>query len=212
LKHWEAGCGTPVSLPLTLDQQPLCVDPIPSGGGIINGCEKLAFDSNNRPIISYHKLDENGHMQIYVARLQEGVWQRHAITAWDKSVHFEGRGAMPFIGISLTQLEQLEPDRFYIKYQHRDYGAGHIVLDETTLRPVECDVALPSAYPSELTKPKIGWQGIGVRLASDSGDVAAPGTKYVLRWETLPAHQDRPRDPPLPPASMLQLITLVRAE
>lgn len=212
LKHWEAACGTPVSLPLTLDQRLLCVDPIPSGGGIINGCEKLTFDSNKRPIISYHKLDEDGHMQIYVARLQEGNWQRHAITAWDKRVHFEGRGAMPFIGIAITQLKKLETDRFFIKYRHRDYGSGHIVLDEKTLRPVDGEVVLPSDYPKELTKPTLGLEGIRVKLASDLGEAAVADTKYVLRWETLPAHHDRPREPPLPPASVLQLIKLVRAE
>ena len=68
LKHWETAAGEPVKLPLTLGQKELCVDPIPSHGGIINGCERLVFDRKNRPMISYHKADEAGHMQIYVTR------------------------------------------------------------------------------------------------------------------------------------------------
>ena len=77
LKQWETAGGIPVPLPLTLGQPALCVDPIPSGGGIINGCARLVFDSGNRPVISYHKRDQNGHMQIYVARYEGGRWKRH---------------------------------------------------------------------------------------------------------------------------------------
>ena len=144
LKHWEAADGAPVRLPLTLDQSKLCVDPIPAGGGIINGCESLAFDSANRPILAYHKADENGHMQIYVARFQHQQWEPHPITAWEKSVPFGGGGAMPFIGIQIGSLKTLDPAMFYIKYRHRDYGSGRIILEEATLTPGEQSVSVPS--------------------------------------------------------------------
>ncbi len=212
LKHWEAADGTPVRLPLTLGQSKLCVDLVPAGGGIINGCESLAFDSANRPILAYHKTDENGHMQIYVARFQQGEWKRHPITAWEKSIPFSGRGAMPFIGIKIGNLRKLDPAMFYIKYRHRDYGSGRIILDEATLKPVKQSVPVPSEYPKDLTKPAIAFEGIGVRLAHDLGKANGTDTKYLLQWETLPAHQDRPREPPLPPASTLRVVTLGREE
>jgi len=210
LKNWETARGQPVSLPLTLGQSALCVDPVPAGGGIINGCQKLAFDSANRPIISYHKLDENGHMQIYVARFQDGQWKRHPVTAWDKRVTFSGRGAMPFVGIAISKLKKLEPATFLINYRHRDYGSGRLLLDEDTLQPVERDVAVPSEYPKGLTQPTIPFEGIGVKIAQDRGQSSGPDTKYLLRWETLAAHYDRPRKPPLPPASTLKLLKLER--
>ncbi len=210
LKHWETAAGDAVDLPLTLRQAELCVDPVPAGGGIINGCERLAFDSARRPIISYHKLDENGHMQIYVARFEEGQWRRHPITTWKQNISFSGRGAMPFIGIRISGLSRLEPGVLSISYTHRDYGSDRIILDEESLRPVERSIAVPSAHPQELMKPTIAFDGISVRLAEDLGTPSEAHTKYVLRWETLGAHHDRPRKPPLPPASMLTLVKLQR--
>jgi hypothetical protein len=216
LKSWETAGGKPVSLPFTLGQSELCIDPIPTGGGIINGCERLAFDSKKRPIVSYHKLDANGHMQIYVTRFRNGRWERHPITTWDKDITFGGRGAMPFIGIKIGGLRKHEPALFSIKYRHRDYGSGRVFLDEDTLRPVKRDlrdIKVPSEYPRELTRPTLAFAGIGVRIAPDLGEPAEadPDAKYVLRWETLEAHHDRPRKPPLPPASVLKLVKLERA-
>ena len=72
LLNWETAAGDKIELPMTLANKSLCVDPIPSGGGIINGCERLIFDSDNRPIITYHKSDENGNMQIYATRFEDG--------------------------------------------------------------------------------------------------------------------------------------------
>jgi hypothetical protein len=58
--------------------------------------------------------------------------------------------------------------------------------------------------------PTLSFPGIHVRIAGDLDTRAHPDTKYVLRWETLEAHYDRPRKPPLPPASRLTLVTLKR--
>ncbi len=208
LKDWETAAGIAVALPLTIGQKELCVDPIPPEGGIINGCERLTFDSTKRPIISYHKLDENGHMQIYVTRFEEGQWRGHPITDWKESITFRGRGAMPFIGIRISELRPVEPSLFQINYTHRDHGSGEIVLDEESLRPVQRAGITPPAYPRGLLQPTIDFEGIRVRIADDLGASGPSDQKFILRWETLEAHHDRPRDPPLPPASPLQLITL----
>lgn len=212
MRNWETAAGKPVKLPLTLEQSELCVDPVPPGGGIINGCERLSFDSDHRPIISYHKLNEDGHMQIYVARFQEGQWHPHPVTAWDKNIAFAGRGAMPFIGIRISGLTKVEPAMFSINYRHRDYGSGRIMLDEETLLLLDRDVAVSAEYPKELSKPTIAFEGISVRTARDLAGTNESDTKYLLRWETLGAHHDRPRQPPLPPPSVLKLVTLERAD
>jgi hypothetical protein len=210
LKRWETAAGTPVDLPLTLGQEALCVDPIPSHGGIINGCERLAFDREGRPMISYHKADEEGHMQVFVTRFEEGAWRSRAITSWDREITFSGGGAMPFIGIRISGLEPLDPDRWTLTWRHRDFGSGRIVLDEDTLSPVEAEVNVPPELPRELRRPRIEFDQMRVKLAADSGASQDPDVKYMLRWEALPAHHDRPRQPPLPPASRLQLVKLVR--
>ncbi len=120
---------------------------------------------------------------------------------------------MPFIGIRISELRKQEPSAFVIKYRHRDFGSGWIVLDEETLRPVEREVAVDAdEYPKDLLKPTIAFEGMGVKLAGDAGEADGPDTKYVLRWETLSANYDRPRKPPLPPASALKLLKLQRTK
>lgn len=208
LIQWKAADGQPLELPIMLNQTRAYVDPIPSGGGMINGCERLVFDTKNRPIVAYHKRDKNNHMQIFIARFQEGRWHPKAVTAWDKEIPFSGRGAMPFIGIKLGPVRILPDNLIAIDYRHRDYGSGRILLDEATLDQVDKQVVIPTEIPKHLTKPTIRFDGIRVKLAQDQGEPSEPDRKYMLRWETLEAHHDRPRQPPLPPASTLKLITL----
>jgi len=237
MKRWQAADGTAVTLPITLDQTAACVDPVPSGGGIINGCARLAFDSQGRPMISYHKSDSHGNMQVFVARFEDGRWRIRPVTTWDRRVAFAGRGAMPFIGIRISGLERLNKNRLYLSYHHRDFGRGVILLDEPTLAAVGNDRGTPvgehtrtpvgentvirPVYPPEVTEPRLSFPGIGARTAADQGRAeplpahAAPhptARQYILRWETLDAHHDRPRQPPLPPPSTLELITLEQAE
>ena len=210
LKSWETAAGEAVTLPLTLEQEKLCVDPIPSHGGIINGCERLVFDRRNRPMISYHKADEKGRMQVFVTRFEEGAWKSRAVTDWDREIVFGGHGAMPFIGIRISGLAPVEPDRWTLTYRHRDFGSGRIVLDEETLRPVSGEIPVPAENPPALLRVESEFEGMRVKLAGDLGDAGETGVKYVLRWETLPAHHDRPRQPPLPSASRLELVKLVQ--
>jgi hypothetical protein len=210
LKHWETAAGAPLTLPLRLDQEEAWIDPVPSGGGIINGCQKLVFDSELRPIVSYHKSDDNGNMQVYVARFQDGAWRKRAITSWDKPIEFSGFGSMPFIGIQISGLRRLGADHFVLDYRHRDYGRGSLVIDEHTLSPTADHPAIETTYPQQLLKPTSDWPGMLVRTAEDASETDGADTKYLLRWETLETNQDEPRDPPLPPPSALKLIMLER--
>ncbi|MCH5377221.1 MAG: BNR repeat-containing protein [Planctomycetes bacterium] len=210
LKHWQNAAGQSVALPFMLQCSEVWVDPIPEGGGIINGCESLAFDAKNRPTIAYHKRDDAGNMQIYVTRFEDGAWRRHSLTNWDQPIPFGGGGAMPFIGIGISNLTPLEPDLFYLNYRHRDYGSGRIVLDQTSLKPVDRAVTIPTEYPHEIGRTTIDFPGIHAKSAADLGGSADADTRYVLCWETLEANHDRPRQPPLPPASALRLVELQR--
>ncbi|MDZ4656224.1 MAG: BNR repeat-containing protein [Bythopirellula sp.] len=211
LKHWETAAGEPLELPLRLGQRETWVDPIPSGGGIINGCQQLTFDDDLRPIISYHKSDDAGNMQVYLARFEQDAWQPHPVTTWDKPVHFEGFGSMPFIGIKISSLRPLGAKHWILDYRHRDYGRGSIVVDKEFLQPTTDHPQIESQYPQELLDSDSDWPGIEVRLAQDETVVPNTDKKYVLRWETLGTNHDRPRELPLPPASRLQLIELERA-
>ena len=212
--HWETAAGEAVELPITLDTKGLIVDPIPSGGGIINGGARLVFDSQQRPMIAYHKSDPNGNMQIYVARFGEGAWTRRVITAWNKPVNFSGRGSMPFIGIAISTPQRVEAGVWAVGYRHRDYGTGMVAFRETTLEPVTAKFTpQPPKLPPELNRPEIQFEGIGVRTAGDLGESGDPNVRYILKWETLRPNHDRPLQTsnPRPPPAMLRLFQLVRS-
>jgi len=95
-------------------------------------------------------------------------------------------------------------------FMYRDGGSGVIVLDEETLETTSRKVTVQPEYARELQRPTIDFKGIRVKLANDLVLPPDDTTKYVLRWETLGANHDRPRQPPLPPASELKLIRLTR--
>jgi hypothetical protein len=208
LKHWTAADGRPLRLPLTLAQDTAWVDAVPAGGGIINGGHRLVFDTQDRPVIVYHKRDDQGHMQIYVARLRQKRWVATPVTRWEREVPFSGRGAMPFIGIRIGAVRRLDEGLWVIDYRHRDYGSGQLVLNEQTLLPEQRNVSFPRDYPASVMKPTIAFEAMRVKLAHDLGKAANTDRKYLLRWEALPAHHDKPRQPPLPPASTLELLVL----
>ncbi len=208
LIHWESVFGESVELPLTLDENKLWVDPVPSGGGMINGGQKLNFDSESRPIITYHKSDADGNMQIYAARPEDGEWTIHKLTDWSEPVKFSGGGTMGFIGITISGLSRAEAGTLTMTYRHRDYGSGRLVIDEKTMRPVKKEIKVVPEYPEELNTLQSDFEGMEIRRAGDIGDSHNDAVSYILQWETLGANRDRPRQPPLPEPSKLRLYKL----
>ena len=205
---WESVFGHKIELPMTLNDKTLWVDPIPSRGGIINGCEKLFFDADNRPIITYHKSDVKGNMQIYASRPDNGKWVQHPLTDWSKRVKFSGSGSMGFIGIGISGLSRAAPDILTITYRHRDYGSGRLVIDEKTLRPLKKKIRVVPKYPKQLNQVQSDFKGMTTRRAGDMGGSGNETVRYILQWETLGTNRDRPRKPPLPAPSMLRLYKL----
>ncbi|WP_168442063.1 BNR repeat-containing protein [Pontiella desulfatans] len=207
LTHWESAFGDPVTLPIKISQTELCVDPIPSHGGIINSAKFLFFDSNNRPVISYHKSDENGNMQVYAARPENGTWKVHQLTDWDKPVVFGGHGSMGFIGIKISGLSEAAPGTLTMTYRHRDFGTGRLLIDEETLKPSNEAIEVQPELPKELSQLESDFPGLGVQRMSDIGDSGNPEVRYVLKWETLGKNRDRKPETTVEP-SMLKLYKL----
>ncbi len=210
LKNWESSFGDSVDLPLSVDQKKLWVDPIPSGGGIINGGFRMVFDSKHRPLVIYHKLDANGHMQIYVARPEGGRWERKAITDWNKPVNFSGGGSMGFIGIRLGDVSMLESGVFAVEYRHKDYGQDHLFFSEESLEVVERKIQVPLPYPRKLNKKESSFKGMSIRRKEDLGASTEEGIRYILQWESLGSNHDKKRNPPYPKPSALKLYQLRR--
>ncbi len=211
LIHWESVFGQPVKLPIRYGQRELLVDPIPPGGGIINGGHHLAFDATGHPVLAYHKSDANGNMQIFIARPGRNAWEIHALTDWKSPIAFSGNGSMPFIGIGITRFGEIAPGILGIGYHHREHGSGLLQIDATTLRPVQKEVSVPPEFPTELNRVASPFPGMEIRRAFDPGTPGNDGFAYLLQWESLGSNHDRPRLPPLPPPSMLRVHKLKRA-
>lgn len=209
LLHWESAFGAEVDLPIRFDQNELVVDPIPGGGGIINGGHRMAFDSEERPVIVYHKSDISGNMQIYAARPIEGRWEQKVLTQWEQPVPFEGRGSMSFIGIRIGSLEKITPTVFGIGYRHKDNGSGVLQIDEVTLTPVTNEIPTIPELPSTINRVASDFPGMQIQRAEDLRGCGSDGVRYILQWESLGPNQDRAIQPPLPSPSTLRLHKLV---
>lgn len=199
LRHWQSASGQAIRLPITPDQKALVVDPIPPGGGILNGMGQIGFDRKGRPILSYHKYDKAGHSQVYVARFESGAWKVQQITAWDFRWDFGGGGSLPSTehAVSVAAVELWGDDQLAVRCGAKGVGSSIILLDEQTLRPCGKAAAV-SQFPRELTKVTSTFPEMRVNWFTDIGEPADPATRYVLRWETLPANRDKPRKGPLP--------------
>lgn len=70
------------------------------------------------------------------------------------------------------------------------------------------EVPVPASLPSEVTALRSSFPGMGVQIRGDLGSSGSADEKYVLRWEALPTNHDRPRNPPYPDPSPLQVYLL----
>jgi hypothetical protein len=200
LVRWETSAGQPLALPITLETGEV-VDAVAAQGGLINGCARLAWDRRQRPLVSYHKFDEQGLTQAYLARWEGGRGISHRVTDWDYRWDFRGGGSINF-EIRLGPLRTGSPGELLLDYWHAKLGAGRLRLDQESLRPLSTAPA-EVTRPPELERPESEFPGIEVRFLAAPG--TRPGTSFLLRWETLPANRDRPRTGLLPAPSRLRL-------
>lgn len=184
LRSWGRSDGETLSLPITPETAEI-VDPIPSDGGLINDNTPIGFDGEGRPVVSYHKHDQAGNTQIYVARARGDRWEIVRVSDWDYRWEFGSCGSIPF-EIEVSPVSVGSDGRLRQRYDHARYGSGTWLLDPETLAPV--DHRPWSRYSDELsTADRPGMQ---VNWVEDVLD----GVRYALRWETLPPNRDRPRD------------------
>ncbi len=200
LVHWETSSGKPLKLPITLATADV-IDPVPPGGGIINGNTIIGFDSRGRVVVSYHKYDDQGRTQLYNARLEDGGWKIYRTSDWDYRWAFSGGGSIGWH--ILFGPVTAKGRRLTQSWRHVKHGSGTWILDEATLRPT----GLLSAPAAESLSggSELPFEGAVKHSAPDSGRSGIPGVRYELRWQTLGANRDRPREGPLPPPSMLRI-------
>ena len=198
LVTWEAGDGHVLPLPITVRATPSIIDPVPAGGGLINMSQSLGFDAANRPIVSYHKHDNNGNTQAYAARLEEGLWAIYKLSDWDYRWAFSGNGSIG-AKFRLGEAKVSEDGLLNMNWWHIKEGAGIWKLDEVSLEVVG---AYPESRPElspALLRAELDYPGMTVRTASGRVTDDAAVEPGVDRYQ--------PRDE-IPPPSELRLYAL----
>jgi len=203
LIHWYDAFGAPIQMPATLDQKSLIVDPIPVEGGIINLAAKMVLDDNNNPVFVYHKFDENGNTQFYVAQIMDGKWSYHVITDWDYRWFFSGNGSINS-EIHLKGFKKRVDGNYEVDYWHIKYGDGTLLLNDKfeSIGKVLKPEPLNASLKIEGTFP-----GLQIQTSGDIGE-SGDGFQYLLKWETINRNRDKPRDKPWPEPSQLYLYKL----
>jgi len=202
LKHWETSDGRRVELPMTIENAEI-VDPVPARGGMLNNV-KLSFDHRDRPMIAYHKFDEKGNTQLYIARREKDGWKIYQTTRWDYRWYFKGGGCIRSeIGFSAATPWR-DGKSLVQSFRHPRAGSGARLLDGETLQPIG-KAPPPTPWPAEVRRLESKFPGMRVHFRSAERN----GTLCVLRWETLGPNRDRPRPPDqTPPPSRLLLYEL----
>ena len=203
LVHWETSSGQPQKLPITL-QTGEVVDPVPVGGGLLNGHTLLGFDPQDRPVIAYHKFDARGNTQAYNARRESAGWKIYQTSDWDYRWDPHGGGTIR-VEVSVGPVLVSSDGSLTQSYHHVRHGSGVWRLDPATLKPLGI-LAVQKKVPKGFSRVESTWPGMEPRSAADLGQSDDPGVSYLLRWETLGANRDHSRPPPLPPPNMLRLV------
>jgi len=212
LRQWESAAGQPLDLPITKDDTATFIDPVKPGGGLHNSNHKFTFDHDGRVVVTYFKHDDNDHTQAYAARFEDGAWNIQQLSDWDAKHLFKGGGSGPSTfgtSLSLGTPRRHGDGQLALPYSHWKAGRAMIVFDQDSLKPVGI-APQPQRYPEALTKTQSDFPGMRPKWAGDRGKSPDPGTFYTLRWESLGANRDRPRDKPWPDNSKLVLYKIAR--
>ncbi|WP_116951868.1 BNR repeat-containing protein [Jiangella endophytica] len=230
LVNWETSAGEALELPITRATGDV-VDPIPPEGGVINNNVQVGFDADGAPVVAYHKYDEAGNTQIYVATPDDSAdgWHNVQVSDWTGAWEFSQGGTLVF-EVELYWAPQVTADDT-LRLDVTCHGEGRtFVLDGQTLEPIQ-EVATPPTEPASVSEvrsdyqhpyPGEGGAQVQVNLNDDSGASgsfhAPPLTlgpdevrRNLIRWESLGENQDRPRQA-WPPAQPLEVTVLGTAD
>lgn len=203
LINWKKSDGSEQSLPITIHNGEV-IDPVPAGGGMLNGNTVIGFDHEDRPVVTYHKFDSAGYTQVYNARSEENGWQIYQATDWDFRWDFGGRGSINNrLGVYPVQPEG---NRLVQRFWIDTVGTQRYALNKSDLAAVE-QLRVDHTYPAYLDSVRSDHPEMQVNRVIHKTD---DKEYYLLRWESLNRNRDRPRKEPIPSAQPLKLYHVVR--
>lgn len=227
LVDWETSTGEPLSLPVTFATSDV-VDPVPPFGGTINNNVQVGFDASGVPVVAYHKYDEDGNTQIYVARPDDSPsgWQNVQVSDWTGAWEFAEFGTLVF-QVEIYWSPVLLPDG-NLRLDVTCHGEPRtFIIDGETLEPIE-EIATPASEPPVVTQVRSDYEhqaepgeegtDMQVNLNDDSGAAGSfharqllrdpdADSRHLVRWESLGENRDRPRGQ-WPEAQPLEIVVM----
>lgn len=196
LVSWEDSNGKPISLPLTLKDTDI-VDPVPAKGGMINNNVKIGFDQKQRPVISYHKYDNNGDTQMFVARKDDDKWKSYQVSSWkDFRWDFGGGGSLGKFPIEPFSPQVIDENTIGVVVR-RDNNYIRFVLDADSLKTIKTEDA--NLYPPQIAaiakesnfnvfaSTKLELE---LNVFTGVGDKSPEGNQFYLSWYGQPGNRD----------------------
>ncbi|MDO6693319.1 BNR repeat-containing protein [Aliiglaciecola sp. 3_MG-2023] len=197
LVHWTDSNDQPISLPITLDKTEV-IAPVPPFGGMINGNVKIGFDQNGKPVVTYHRYDEEGNTQIYVTRKQGNTWKSQQISQWRNfRWEFGGHGSLGKFLVQPYAVEVFDENKLAVKVRKND-DIMRFVLDSKTLQTLRVENI--NLYPPQIAE----ISQVSNHLLENStdlpleqhvfkgvGDKSPSGGNYYLSWFSQPGNRDR---------------------
>ena len=197
LVDWTDSNGEAISLPIKHSTAEI-VDPVPPKGGMINNNVKIGFDHDNRPVISYHKYDDEGNTQMYVARKTDAQWNIQQISEWDGfRWDFGGGGSLGRFLIKPYAPVIHDEDSLAVMVR-KDDQILQFILDTNTLdtRRVEDTELYPTKIKEVTTASnRLMFDSSDLpfehRVFNGAGDLSKNGGKYYLSLHSQPSNRDR---------------------
>ncbi|MDP3492070.1 MAG: BNR repeat-containing protein [Hyphomonadaceae bacterium] len=180
LVRWFRSDGAAYDLPITFDTAEI-VDPVPTCGGMINNNTVIGFDGKGRVMITYHKFDEAGCTQVFVARREADGWRKAVASRWSNyRWDFSGRGAIDF-EVIVSGAEPDAPGLIRVAVE-RGRKPTVLIVESGNLNPVE-ERHMPS-LGEQLEGLAAIPEGMILNRADDNG--------MSLVWATRPKNRDAP--------------------
>lgn len=203
LIHWENLKGEPLALPVRWRDASAFADPTGPWNGMINSNFTLSWDNHGRPCLTYHKYDQQGNSQIFVARLESSRWKIYQLSSWTGFRWNIDEGGSLGRQVGNVTLKPIGDGKLIANYYNAHVGRGVWLIDEGNFHILKtlADQAL-SELPASLTNQKPDVEGMQINRATDNTG------NYLLEWESLPVNRDRPRNPPYPAPTWLKMIQL----
>lgn len=191
LIHWEAMSGTTMQLPIQWRDTKAVVDPVAPWNGLINMSFQISWDTDQTPYITYHKFDNRGISQVFASRWEkapngQASWQTYQLSNWPDFTWDLNRNGSLQSSISVSAIRPDGKGNLMANYTHEKYGNGSWVLGRKTLK-IKKTLAEQPEESSPALPPLALQPGMSTRTRTDNTG------SYMLRWQTLPANQDKPR-------------------